>query len=89
MNALAALHLTTADSSGLTCRHKPKHFWYGIGSLLSTEKQCGDGELAGTEGRVGEKEEGSKEGRREREEGRMEGGWKDALVARRLFQSSR
>ena len=72
MNALAVLHLTTADSSGLTCRRKPTHFWYGTGSLLSTEKQCGDGELAGTEGRVGGKEEGSLEGRREREEGRSE-----------------
>ena len=80
VNALAALHLTTADSSCLTCRREPTHFWYGTGSLLSTEKPCGDGELAGTEGRVGGKEEGSKEGRREREEGRMEGGWKRMLL---------
>lgn len=84
MNALAALPLATAHSSGLTCRHKPTHFWYGTVSLLSTEKQCGDG-LCSKHGRPGRRE-----GWREKKEGRLEGGQEeDALVARRPFQSSR
>lgn len=67
------LHLTTADSSGLSCTRKPTHLWYGTGSLLSTKPVWGWW-VTVMEGRVGGKEEGSRQGRRDRQEGRMEGG---------------
>lgn len=74
MNALAALQLATADSSGLTRRHKPTHFWYGTVSLLSTEKQCGDG-VCSKHGRLGGREGRRKQGRMEGEKKRV--AWKE------------